>query len=236
MLSMVKDLFNCNDSEFIGAFLYGSQNYGLATEESDVDIIVILKTASADRQELKTHNGRIKIYTIKHFLACLTAGDLECYEILCTKHRIVNHIYEQLFDSFIEELLSCLNYSRIKRSLCKKLDEHLAHALWILRRNDPARYNKKRLYWAIRVHNQLKRIDAGDCFKDSLVYQPYDDCDLIKIKTITNYLTQKELSQIIKDIHIYKDTVHTISCALTPEEQRCMTSFYNNITKLGVDC
>lgn len=236
MLSMVNDLFSVNDDNFIGAFLYGSQNYGLATEDSDIDVIAIVNTAKKPSKELKMPNGKVKIYTIEHFLSRLRHGDLECYEALCTKYRDVNQSYETLFDGFAKELFTCLNYDIIRRSLAKKLDEHLSHVLWILRRNDPSRYNKKRLYWAIRVYNQLQRISNGENFETSLVYKPYNEYDLTKIKSITNYLTQKELSQIIKEMTTYKNTLPVYTKTITTAEERCMVSFYDNITKLGVDC
>jgi hypothetical protein len=49
-------------------------------------------------------------------------------------------------------------------------------------------------------------------------------------------LTQKELSQIIKEMTTYKNTLPVFLNAITTAEERCMVRFYDNITKLGVDC
>jgi hypothetical protein len=89
------------DNNFIGDFTYGSQNYGLDYEKSDQDTITLVREAEKPRQEIITSVGKTKIYTLKYFISRLKKGDLECYEILFTKFRNVNPIYENIFDNFV---------------------------------------------------------------------------------------------------------------------------------------
>jgi hypothetical protein len=177
-----KQTLQIEDDNFIGIFLYGSQNYGLDYEGSDIDSILIVKSADRPKQELTVSTGKVKIYTLKYFIYRLKQGDLECYEILYTKYRILSSVYEKPFIKFIKEFSDCINYERVKRSLAIKLDEHLCHVLWLLTNPEKANYNKKRLYWAIRVCNQLQRIIEGEDYKSSLVYRPLYDCNLMDIK------------------------------------------------------
>lgn len=179
-------------------FLYGSQNYGLDNNKSDLDFIMIVGHNDKMMIEYKTSVGVVKIFTLEHFINQLKFGDLRCYEVLYTKYKIINKLYEKCFAQFVRDFSMCMNYERIKFALRKKIDEHLCYVLWFLTNKEKARYSKKRLYWAIRSWNQLQRINYGESFKDSLIYKPLINYDLSCIKTITNYLSPKEFNDIYK--------------------------------------
>lgn len=231
-LSQAKQDLAISDDNFIGIFLYGSQNYGLDYEESDADSILIVHSADKSKQELSTPTGKVKIYTLKYFIYKLKQGDLECYEILYTKYKILNPVYENSFMNFIKEFSEYMSYERIKNSLITKLDEHLCHVLWMMINKENARYNKKRLYWAIRVCNQLQRINDGESFESSLVYRDLLGCDLMQIKTVTNYLSIKEFSAIYKHLIEFIHSQHRYSRDILDSEEKCLSSFYTNITEL----
>ena len=65
----------------------------------------------------------------------------------------LNPKYKEHIKNFTKEFSKNINYNRIKYSLYKKLDEHLSHVLWMMKNPEKPRYNKKRLYWAMRVYN-----------------------------------------------------------------------------------
>lgn len=226
MLSTVSDFIDTSDDNFIGVFLYGSQNYGLGTDESDVDTIQIIRSAKKAKQEMELPNGKMKTYTLKHFLYRLKQGDMECYEILYTEHKITNPLYEEILNNFIREFSDCMNYDRVRLALFKKLNEHLCHVLWMIKNPDNARYNKKRLYWAMRVHNQLARINNGEDFESSLMYRADDGYDMLKIKSVTNYLSFKDFNYIFKNLNDYIHSLPRYSNAVTEEEERCISNFY----------
>lgn len=230
MLSSVKQSLNIPEDDFIGIFLYGSQNYHLDTEDSDVDTIVLVHSADKPRKELVTPIGKTKIYTIKYFIDRLKQGDLECYEILYTKYRIVKPDYNDILNEFVSKFSKVMSYERIKRSLLIKLYEHLSHALWIPRTDENARYNKKRLYWSMRVYNQLERILDGESFEASLVYISSLGHDLVKIKTIPNYLSLREFNEMYKLLVEFHDSSPRYLNAIIDEEDACLSDFYNNIT------
>lgn len=233
MRYLVEQVCDITSDNFIGIFLYGSQNYQLDHAGSDADTILIVQVADKPRQEMSVENGKTKIYTLDYFLRRLRQGDLECYEILYTRHRVVNPIYEQTLTDFVRDISGCLNYDRIKRSLIWKLDEHLCHILWIIKNDDGSRYNKKRLYWAMRVRNQLERINAGESFEPSLVYQSESDYDLMKIKTIPNHLSMRDFNHIYRDLMSVVKSSPRYSNDVLDEEEKCLTDFYNKITKGG---
>lgn len=232
MLSTVKQFYNTPEDNFIGIFLYGSQNYQLDTEESDVDTIMLVHTADKAKQEIDVECGKLKVYTLRYFISRLKKGDMECYEILYTKYRLLNPIYESAFLYFVDRFTECMNYDRIKRSLWLKLDEHLCHVLWIIRNEDNSRYNKKRLYWAMRVANQLGRITDGESFESSLVYESDDDYDMVKIKTITNYLSLREFNDIYRELNQYLLRQFRYTSEVTSEEEVCLGEFYDSMTTI----
>lgn len=229
---LVKQELNITDNNFIGIFLYGSQNYQLDYEESDTDSICIVYSADKSKQELQTSTGNVKVYTLKYFIHRLKQGDLECCEILYTKYKIINSIYEDCFVNFVKDFSVCMSYERIKFSLFNKLDEHLSCVFWIVFKKDNARYNKKRLYWAIRVCNQWERINNGENFESSLIYRDLLGCDLMKIKTITNHLSIKEVSAIYKHLVDFIRSQHRGSKDVLDEEEKYLSWLYENITEL----
>ena len=225
MQSMVDIL----DLNVIGSFLYGSQNYGLAHEDSDVDTILLVLSSDVPRQELTADTGKMKIYTLKYFINRLKSGDMECYEILYTRHRTINPVYEKFFDKFVAEFSECMSYDRIKCSLRNKLDEHLRHVFWLIRNDDGGRYSKKRLYWAIRVHNQLDRIVHGESFESSLKYDFSCEYNLIKIKTVPDYLSIRDVNIIYKYLVDYTQSFPRYSKDISGEEEECLSDFYTNM-------
>ena len=228
-LDSVKHKFNIDTTNIVGIFLYGSQNYGLSSDSSDIDSIVLVKTLEKPKYEFVEAAGKIKVYTLKYFLYRLKLGDLECYEILYTKYKILNASSAAVWNSFVQEFSSCMNYDRIRQSLRDKVLEHLNHVLWIVNNKEKARYNKKRLYWCIRVCDQLARINAGESFEDSLMYKQSAGHELLKIKTINNYLSIMDFNKIYKDLVDFSRTLPRYSGIVSIEEDLCILKFYAKI-------
>lgn len=228
-LEEIKHTLTLTEDNFIGVFLYGSQNYSLNNEQSDSDAIMLIQEADRQHQEFTTALGKVKIYTLQYFLHRLKIGDLECYEILYTKYRIVNPKYSDTFQKFIISFSQSMNYERIKCSLVKKLNEHLLTLFWTGVSPNNERYNKKRLYWAIRVYNQLNRIEQGEDFQSSLIYRSDEIDDLMQIKSIPNYLSISRFNEIYKKlisfITSYQLKVEQVYHQETEKEKLCLSEF-----------
>lgn len=230
-LKEIKSSFTIdNSANFIGLFLFGSQNYHLSTEESDIDCILLLKDSTGFPKEAVTKYGKIKIYSLKKFIKLLSCGVPQAYEILYTKYRIVNSLYEAALQNFISNLSDSLDYEKIKAQLYKKLEEHFYYILWIINKKTNQRYNKKRLYWAIQVYNQLTRIEAGEDFASSLIYKDNLGLNLMKIKTETNFLSVNELNKIYKLLATYLQNKPQLAIEVTPEEEQYFSWLYSSIS------
>lgn len=234
-LKETKEQLGLDENNFLGIFLYGSQNYGLADVNSDLDSIVLVYSARKPAQEILSSFGMVKIYTLKHFFHKLRKGNLKCYEILYTKYRVLNPAYEKSFNDFVARFTMNIDYSKIKNSLYKKLNEHINHIMWLILKQEGAKYNKKRLYWAIRVCNQLKRIEEGEDFASSLVYIEDAGLNMMKIKSQTNFLSIKELDNIYKALNKINCNKPTYSIVTNLEEEECFTLLHSDIAKLYED-
>lgn len=184
IIEQVKTQLNIQDSAFVGLFLYGSQNYDLNIDSSDCDYICVLADYELSYNTLLYQNGLVKIYNLRWFLNKLMQGDLECLECLYSDYQEINSNYSKILKQLITILNKSINIECIKASLSNKLAEHLT----VLHESD-TEYSKKRLYWAVRVADQLTRVAAGESFKDSLKYKSDNLDELLKIKTIDNYLS-----------------------------------------------
>lgn len=229
MLSLAKKVLGAIDSNFIGIFLYGSQNYGLNTEDSDTDAIIIVKESDCAHKQVHLASGIIKFYTLKYFLSRLQKGDMECYEILYTKYRFINNQYEKAFDDFVIDFTKVLKLDRVKHALALKLHEHLSAAMWMPFNRDNSKYHRKRVYWAYRVSDQLTRIIEGESLKNTFIYNEQNKEELLKIKSITNYLQLEELGKNLRRMHTQLRKLPKYNIEVTESEALCLSSFYNVI-------
>lgn len=223
-----------NSTNFIGLFLFGSQNYHLSTEESDIDCILLLKDSTGFPKEAVTEYGKIKIYSLEKFIKLLSCGVPQAYEILYTKYRIVNPLYEVALQNFISNLSDSLDCEKIKAQLYKKLEEHFYHILWIINKKTNQKYNKKRLYWAIRVYNQIQRLNEDEDLSSSFVYieNIEMDLDLIQIKSQDNFLSAEKFSDIYR---LLKEAIRVkpdFQISVTPKEKENYLHFYSEINKI----
>lgn len=88
----------------IGTFLYGSQNYNIDTEESDVDSIALFCPSEdyailnpAINWEIETEYGKVAIKDIRKFVGEILKQNPNSLEILFTNYKIRNFY----FDAFL---------------------------------------------------------------------------------------------------------------------------------------
>lgn len=94
--------------EFFGAFLYGSQNYNLDTESSDVDLVVLyIPTAEklvnlapplSKEETLAQTNEKNVLKDIRLFIKELLKGSPNALEILYTDNFLINSKYLDLWE------------------------------------------------------------------------------------------------------------------------------------------
>lgn len=104
-----KILIDYSNYKFLGIFLYGSQNYGLATEESDVDSIAIVIPTIEDIilrrpvcKEIIFENGEhCNIKDIREVVKEWKKQSLQSLEILFTDYFIIRPEYVSYWNNFL---------------------------------------------------------------------------------------------------------------------------------------
>lgn len=103
--------YGIKEKQLLGIFLYGSQNYGIETENSDVDTkAIIIPTfeellfSSMKIKELHLPNGEhCEILDIRHFISNLLKQNINFVETLFTKYYWINPFYQNLWNEFFIE-------------------------------------------------------------------------------------------------------------------------------------
>lgn len=108
-LDYVVNTLGYNKERILGIFLYGSQNYDLATKDSDVDTKVIILPSFSDMclkkewlsKEYVLDNGEhIVVKDIRDYAKNLFKQNINFVELLFTEYKWVNPRYEELFNSY----------------------------------------------------------------------------------------------------------------------------------------
>lgn len=107
----------------VGIFLYGSQNYGLDTPESDVDtkcvVIPSFRDICNNAQPVSfTHvlenNEHIEFKDIRLMLGEFLKQNMNFVEILFTKYCIVNEMYAPIWTQLVERNEQIARYDRVR--------------------------------------------------------------------------------------------------------------------------
>lgn len=180
----------------VGIFLQGSQNYGLATPQSDVDTKLIVtptfKDIAMNRKPVSTTHIRaneehIDFKDIRLYIQTFRKQNLNFLEILYTDFAIVNPIYEKQWNRLVEsrEAITHFNPYRSVQSM-KGIALEKYHAM---EHEYPSKvevlkkygYDPKQLHHLVRVEDYLGRYINGESYESCLNPGPMKQ-ELIEIK------------------------------------------------------
>jgi predicted nucleotidyltransferase len=124
----VKERANLDENQYIGIFLYGSQNYGVATENSDIDTKLIyvptLEQLLNNSDKTKTYeleNGEhCELMSISHLVKNFRKQNINFLEILYTPYHLLYANYADIYkDYFVaqRELISHYDIKQAVRSI-----------------------------------------------------------------------------------------------------------------------
>lgn len=167
----------------VGIFLQGSQNYGLSTDQSDIDtkLIVtpslsdiIMNHAAVSTTHVRENNEHIDFKDIRLMLGTFRKQNLNFLEILFTDFYRLNDLYRNDWNELVKyrERIAHYNiYSAIKSMKGIALEKY--HAL---EHPYPSKidvlakygYDPKQLHHLLRVEDYLGRYIAGESYEDCL--------------------------------------------------------------------
>lgn len=184
------------EDRIVGIFLQGSQNYGLATPQSDVDTKLIVtptfKDIAMNRKPVSTTHIRVNeehidFKDIRLYIQTFRKQNLNFLEILYTDFAIVNPIYEKQWNRLVEsrEAITHFNPYRSVQSM-KGIALEKYHAM---EHEYPSKvevlkkygYDPKQLHHLVRVEDYLGRYINGESYESCLDPGPMKQ-ELIEIK------------------------------------------------------
>lgn len=184
------------EDRIVGIFLQGSQNYGLATPQSDVDTKLIVTPTFRDiamnRKPVSTIHIRaneehIDFKDIRLYIQTFRKQNLNFLEILYTDFAIVNPIYEKQWNRLVEsrEAITHFNPYRSVQSMkgialekYHAMEHEYPSKIEVLKKYG---YDPKQLHHLVRVEDYLGRYINGESYESCLDPGPMKQ-ELIEIK------------------------------------------------------
>lgn len=172
------------EDQIVGIFCQGSPNYGLDTENSDIDtklIVVpsvdniIFNKKPVSTTHVRANDEHIDLKDIRLYIQTFRKQNLNFVEILFTKYKILNPKYERDWKTILEknnEAIAHYNpYRAVKTMRGIALEKY--HAL---EHPYPSKaailaqfgYDPKQLHHLLRVYEFLSRYISGDTYAKCL--------------------------------------------------------------------
>ena len=184
------------EDRIVCIILQGSQNYGLDYEGSDIDTKLIVtptfKDIAMNRQAVSTTHVRendehIDFKDIRLYIQTFRKQNLNFLEILFSKYKIINPMYEEQWNRLIEAREAIAHYNPVQsiksmRGIAKEkyfaMEHHYPSRMeWI----NKFQYDPKQTHHLLRVEEYLERYIDGDSYEDCLISKQSEY--LKKIKT-----------------------------------------------------
>lgn len=197
-----------SEEQMLGVFLYGSQNYGLATENSDVDTKVIIIPTLEDLclkkagfvKEYKYNDEKVIVMDLIHYVDNLKKQNINYVEILFTDYSWINSKNQWLWDNLLLMREHIASYDK------NKAIQSMGHqALHTLKQDsgNPKKYAMARyLAYFLRTYMEMHTYSEG--YVAALKQPPQVIEELMALKTgkkdYTGYdvlALKKELENII---------------------------------------
>ena len=216
-----------NESQILGVFLYGSQNYGTNTSSSDVDtkciLIPILEDLCLRRpvsKEIHLENGEhCDVKDIREIVANFRKQNINFLEILYTPYFWINPMYEKVwFDCLVNnrEFISHYDMNRVLQSICGQA----IHTLKQDKTNGKKVSDGLRLYWFLKEYLDGK--DYNKC-----IYLDEDRRKILKdLKNKSEIKDIKQVNELIYNFEIFKTlTINPIYDKTSNEIDDIMNNF-----------
>lgn len=195
--------------EVVGTFLYGSQNYKMETESSDIDSKVIVVPSFEDFLEEKkpcsfTHkfgNGeQVDCKDIRTMFANIKKQNVNFVEILFTKYFILNPKYEELFLPVLRRREFIGRYNPTAALNCVlgmayQKEKALCHPYPATKEKiEKWGFDPKQLHHILRLQYFMEKYCDGSPYDSCLI--PSSRTKLMKYKENKDNLTASEATEI----------------------------------------
>lgn len=177
------------NKDILGIFAYGSQNYGVATENSDWDTKAIIVPPYEElvlrppvSREIHLANGEhCEIKDIREIVKMFKKQNINFIEILYTEYKWVNLGFYELWEEYFvkeRERIAHYNINKTVQSIC-------GQAIHTLKQNPG---NGKKVANGYRLLRFLEEYLAGANYKDCIVLPEKERKGIIKLKNSNSHI------------------------------------------------
>lgn len=196
-----------DESRIVGIFIQGSQNYGLDYESSDIDtkliVVPTFEEIAFNKKPISTTHVRaneehIDFKDIRLYIDTFRKQNLNFLEILFTKYKIVNPIYEKWWNQLVDarEDIAHYNIHRAIKSM-KGIGMEKYHAM---EHKYPSKieiiekygYDSKQLHHLLRVEEYLELYINGVNYEQCLIPNEETASLLSTIKKRNDFFTLEQ--------------------------------------------
>ena len=205
------------EDRIVGVFLQGSQNYGLDYEGSDIDtkciVLPTLEDLIFNRKPVSTthvldNNEHLDLKDVRLYMNTFRKQNLNFMEILFTKYKIVNPIYENYWNKLVENNEMIARYDtvgavRTMKGIAKEKYHAMEHRY-------PSKadiidkwgYDGKQLHHLIRIREYLGRYINGQKYADCLISKVPDYLKQVKALTENGFYYDLDDARIIANTEL----------------------------------
>ena len=207
------------EDRIVGVFLQGSQNYGLDYEGSDIDtkciVLPTLDDLIFNRKPVSTthvlpNEEHLDLKDVRLYFQTFRKQNLNFMEILFTKYKIVNPLYEPYWNRLIENNEQIAHYNPVGSVKTMKgiamekyhaMEHRYPSKVDII---DKYHYDGKQLHHLLRVREYLIRYINGEPYKDCLVTNCGEYLKLVKTLTPNGFFHDIDTAREIAEQQLAK--------------------------------
>jgi predicted nucleotidyltransferase len=161
------------ENEILGVFVYGSQNYGINTPNSDVDTLAILLPSLEDlclkdavtRTIILSNGEECVVKDIREYAKMVKKQNINFLEILFTDYCWLNPRYNSLWEKYFVNNAELFAKIDVKKGGISMLCQAI-NSLNKIPLNEVS-FGKKYAN-ALRIYHSFKRLEAGENYKDAI--------------------------------------------------------------------
>lgn len=224
-----------------GVFLYGSQNYGCATEHSDVDVKAIILPSwedilhqdTARTKVIETVRGNIEARDIRNWAIQWKKQNINMLEILFTKWNWINPMYRHEWDklNYNKEDIAHYDVIQAMKAMCgtaKRKYEEMFH-------DTPTHhedivnygYSRKEFTHLARHLEFMKRYSEDVPYEECIESEVTKDLIALKEKAFPLEEVRAAAAQIYSEVEKLTDDV--VKCCETAKPNKAVESLLDDV-------
>lgn len=192
------------EDQILGVFLYGSQNYGLATENSDVDTKVIIIPTLEDLcskkagfvKEYKYNDEKVIVMDLIHYSDNLKKQNINYVETLFTEYYWLNPVHMWIWDAFIKMRGHIVSYDENK--VIQSMGHQALHTLKQDSGNSKKYAMARYLAYFLRTYMEMHTYSEG--YVAALRQPPHVIEELLALKTGAQDYTGHDVLALKKEL------------------------------------